>query len=65
MEEITGIIKGYHEDNDLYNQFMMSLIDPIKKGKKLKNKNKNKTQYRNIIKISKRIKRILYLYQLQ
>ena len=40
----------------------MSLIDPIKKGKKLKNKNKNKTQYRNIIKISKRIKRILYLY---
>ena len=62
MEEITGIIKGYNEDNDLYNQFMMSLIDPIKKGKKLKNKNKNKTQYRNIIKISKRIKRILYLY---
>ena len=62
MEEINGIIKGYKEDNNLYNQFMMSLIDPIKKGKKLKNKNKNKTQYRNIIKISKRIKRILYLY---
>ena len=36
MEEITGIIKGYKEDDDLYNQYMLSMINPIQEGKKIK-----------------------------
>ena len=35
MEEITGIIKGYKEDNNLYNEYMMSIINPIEPGKKI------------------------------
>jgi hypothetical protein len=33
MEEITGIIKGYKEDDHLYNQYMMSIFNPIQEGK--------------------------------
>jgi hypothetical protein len=35
MEEINGIIKGYKEDNNLYNEYMMSIINPIEQGKKI------------------------------
>ena len=35
MEEINGIIKGYKEDNNLYNQYMILIINPIEEGKKI------------------------------